>query len=57
MICSQFAADVTRIQVADCHGRKVRVLQMVGAGAQGAVFKAEVPTGLPSNGDLMMILW
>lgn len=29
-------------EVADCHGRQVRVLQMVGAGAQGAVFKAQV---------------
>eukprot|EP00435_Cladocopium_sp_Y103_P061483 s179_g23.t1 len=29
-------------EVASCHGRQVRLLQMVGAGAQGAVFKAQV---------------
>ena len=32
----------SRFQVANCHGRQVRLLQMVGAGAQGAVFKAQV---------------
>ena len=32
-----------QFQVAECHGRQVRVLQMVGAGAQGTVFKAQVP--------------